>query len=60
MYKLMTKWKEEGKAILLISEELSELIGMCDNLMILKEGKVAKVFPRSKTLTDSKVINYII
>lgn len=32
MYQLMVKLKEEGKAILLISEELPELIGMSDGL----------------------------
>ena len=38
MYQLMMELKKEGKAILLISEELPELLGMSDRLLIMKTG----------------------
>lgn len=60
MYQLMYKMKQEGKSIILISEELAELIGMSDRLMIMKDGSIAKEFTRNSDLTDSEVINYMI
>lgn len=60
MYQLMTRLKEEGKAILMISEELPELIGMSDRILIMKDGEVTKEFERSKDLTEADIINYMI
>jgi len=60
MYQLMTEFKKQGKAILIISEELPELIGMSDRLIIMKDGRIAKEFQRSKTLSDADVIRYMI
>lgn len=42
MYQLMIKLKNEGKSILMISEELPELIGMSDRILIMKDGEIKK------------------
>ena len=60
MYQLMVRLKNEGKSILLISEELPELLGMSDRICIMKDGAITKEFLRSSTLTDADVINYMI
>ena len=60
MYQLMVRLKNEGKSILMISEELPELIGMSDRLIIMKDGKVEKEFLRSESLSDADVIGYMI
>jgi ribose transport system ATP-binding protein len=60
MYQLMYSLKKEGKSIVLISEEMAELIGMSDRLLIMKDGRITKEFERSADLTDSKVIDYMI
>lgn len=60
MYQLMAAFKKQGKAILIISEELPELIGMSDRLIIMKDGRMEKEFLRSETLSDADVINYMI
>jgi len=60
MYALMYELKKQGKAIVMISEELSELIGMSDRMLILKDGKVKKEFMRSENLTEHDIINYMI
>ena len=33
--------KKQGKSIIMISEELPELMGMCDRLLILRDGAVS-------------------
>ncbi|WP_092451061.1 sugar ABC transporter ATP-binding protein [[Clostridium] fimetarium] len=60
MYQLIETMKKEGKSILLISEELSELIGMCDRIAIMKDFEVKKEFIRSAELSDSDIIEYMI
>jgi len=60
MYHMMYQMKKAGKTIIMISEELSELIGMSDRLIIMKDGKLMKEFDRSPDLTDAEIIQYMI
>lgn len=60
MYQLMYRMKKEGKTIVIISEEMAELIGMADRLVIMKNGAAAKEFQRSSTLGEQDVIQYMI
>ncbi|WP_342756510.1 sugar ABC transporter ATP-binding protein [Kineothrix sedimenti] len=60
MYQLIYKMKKEGYAILIISEEMPELIGMCDSILVMKDGEVKKRFDRSRELSESQIIEYMI
>jgi ribose transport system ATP-binding protein len=60
MYQLMVQLKQQGKSILMISEEMPELMGMADRLIIMKDGRIMKEFPRSKDLSDTEIIKYMI
>jgi len=60
IYQLMERLKREGKSILLISEELPELIGMSDRLLLLKDGAVSGEFHRRDGLSEAKLIQKII
>ncbi|MDU0331215.1 sugar ABC transporter ATP-binding protein [Paenibacillus sp. 3LSP] len=40
IYKLIGELAEQGKAILMISSELPELIGMCDRIYVMAQGQV--------------------
>lgn len=60
MYQLLYRLKKEGYAIVIISEELPELIGMSDRMLIVKDGEVTKEFTRSPELKESDVIGYMI
>ena len=44
----------------MISEELSELVGMVDKLVIMKDFKVTKEFLRSPDLQQTDIIEYMI
>ena len=59
MYQLITKMKNEGKAILIISEEMAELIGMCDRVLVMKDGAVQKEFLRGQ-INEADIIRYMI
>lgn len=60
MYQLMEQLKNEGKSILMISEEMPELMGMSDRLIIMKDGRIMKEFMRSPELSDTEIIQYMI
>ena len=60
MYSLIEEMKRQGKAILMISEELSELIGMSDRIIIMKDYKVTAEFERSADLKQTDMIEYMI
>ncbi len=40
IYKIMTDLARQGRAILMISSELPELIGMCDRIYVMSAGRV--------------------
>ena len=60
IYQLLYKMKLEGKSIIMISEELPELIGMSDRILIMKDGQITKEFTRDKDLTQEQIIEYMI
>lgn len=60
MYRLMYQMKKEGKAIVMISEELPEVIGMADRILVLKNGAVVTSFQRSPELKETDIIHHMI
>ena len=48
IYKLMTTLAREGKGIVMVSSELPELIGMCDRIYVMAEGKIQGELQRSE------------
>ncbi len=60
IYHLMNELKKQGKSIIMISEELTELIGMSDRIIILKEGKISGEFSRDQGLTELMLIEYMV
>jgi ABC-type sugar transport system ATPase subunit len=41
IYELIKTMAAEGKAILIISSDLPELIGLCDRILVIREGSIA-------------------
>lgn len=60
MYQLIYQFKKEGRSILLISEELQELIGMSDRILIMKDGQVTREVLRTENPTENDLIEYMI
>ncbi|MDR2828650.1 MAG: sugar ABC transporter ATP-binding protein [Acholeplasmatales bacterium] len=60
LYQLIYKMKLEGISFIFISEEITELIGLCDRVLIMKNSKITKEFKRDKDLSESDIIEYMI
>ena len=56
IYALMAELREQGKAIIMISEEIPELLGMADRIFIMKDGRINGEFTRSPELGEEDLI----
>lgn len=45
IYNIMNHLVAEGKSVLMISSELPELLGMCDRIYVMNEGKIIAELP---------------
>lgn len=57
IYKLMTQLVEEGKSIIMISSDMSELLGMSDRLVILAKGRYTGTLDASE-FSQETVLKY--
>ena len=44
----------------MISEELMELIGMCDRIIIMKDGRISGELERSQDLNENSLITMMV
>ncbi|WP_319476502.1 sugar ABC transporter ATP-binding protein [Marispirochaeta aestuarii] len=55
IYKLMNSFVSSDKAIIIVSSELPELLGMCDRIYVMSKGRIAGVLER-KDFTQEAVM----
>jgi ABC-type sugar transport system ATPase subunit len=48
IYQLMNEMAEEGLSILLISSEMTEVIGVCDRILVMNKGTITKSFKKGE------------
>ena len=60
IYQLMKEAKKNNIAIVLISDELTEVLGMADRLLVMKDGCVTKEIRRDEEFTEQSVIGVMI
>ena len=56
----MNQMRKNGKSIIMISEELMELIGMCDRIIIMKDGKISGVLERDEAIDEISLITMMV
>lgn len=59
IYTLINKLVAEGKSVLMISSELPEILGMCDRVLIVKDGCISKEL-EGEEITPQSFIKYAI
>jgi ribose transport system ATP-binding protein len=48
IYRLMNELARQGVGMIIVSSDLSEILGMCDRILVLHQGRVAVTLPRSE------------
>ena len=56
VFSLMDEMASEGKAILMVSSELPELLQVADRILVMREGEIAAELPRSTT--QEQIMHY--
>ena len=59
IYTIINQLASEGKGIFLISSELPEILGICDRIYVMREGKIVAEIQSSEA-TQEKVMKYIL
>jgi ribose transport system ATP-binding protein len=57
IYKIINVLAEQGVGIIMISSEMTEVIGMCDRVVIMRQGSVAGEVDKTE-LTENNLIKY--
>ncbi|NLZ56487.1 MAG: sugar ABC transporter ATP-binding protein [Clostridiaceae bacterium] len=57
MYQAMSDLTAQGKAVIMVSSELPEILGICDRIMVMCEGQVTAQL-KNEDLTEEDVIRY--
>jgi ABC-type sugar transport system ATPase subunit len=52
IYRLMDDLARDGKAILLISSELEEVLSMSDRILVMREGRIVGEFEREEATQE--------
>jgi putative multiple sugar transport system ATP-binding protein len=55
----MAALADEGKCILMISSEMPELLGMCDRIYVMNEGRFVGEFPAADA-SQEKIMRAIV
>ncbi|WHY72048.1 sugar ABC transporter ATP-binding protein [Fictibacillus enclensis] len=48
IYQIMNELTEQGVSIIMVSSELPEVLGMSDRILVIHEGKIAKIMHREE------------
>jgi len=58
IYKLVLELAKSGKAVLFVSSEMPELLGVCDKIMVFREGSIASEL-NAKEATQEMIMEII-
>ena len=59
IYCIMNNLVAEGKSVIMISSEMPEILGMCDRIYVMSEGKMVAEMPGSEA-TQEKIMSHIL
>lgn len=60
IYQRLREAKKDGLAVILITDELVEAIGMADNIIVMQHGEIRGEFCRSDVFSEGKLIEVMI
>lgn len=57
IYQMICEAARKGVAVIMISSELPEIIGISDRIIVMKDGKIKAEIPRAEA-TEQKILSY--
>ena len=59
IYKLMCQQAQQGKAVVMISSDMPELIGICDRIYVMREGTISGELDR-KDFSQEAILGFAV
>ena len=59
MYKIITNLARQGKAIIIVSSELPEVLGICNRIIVMCNGRISGELNADET-NQEEILNYAI
>lgn len=56
IYQLITELASNGKAVIVVSSEMPELLGICDRIMVMSNYRIAGILDNDKKLTQEEIM----
>jgi len=56
IYQLLSRLADQGKAVIMVSSDLRELMGLCDRIAVMSAGRIAGIYRRGEW-TQDKIMN---
>ena len=58
VYNIINELFRQGAAVVMISSELPEILGMSDRVAVMHQGTITGIFDNDETLTQEKILYY--
>ena len=59
IYQIINDLVDQGAAVIVISSELPEILGVCDRVIVMRDGRITANIDRSEA-TQEKIMSYSI
>ena len=56
IYEIMSELAAQGFGVIMISSEMPEVLGMADTILVMKEGRVSKIFADATGVTQEQIL----
>ena len=56
IYEIMSSLAAKGYGVIMISSEMPEVLGMADTILVMKEGRVSKIFNDCSNVTQEQIL----
>lgn len=56
IYEIMSELAAQGFGVIMISSEMPEVLGMADTILVMKEGRVSKIFEDATGVTQEQIL----
>jgi D-xylose transport system ATP-binding protein len=53
IYAILNRLSEEGVSILMVSSEMPEIIGMCDRILVMRDGRIVRELARGEATEEA-------
>jgi ribose transport system ATP-binding protein len=59
IYRVIRRLAAEGLAVLMVTEDLPELLGLSDRIIVTRNGTISQAFDRGANLNEQEVVKWM-